>query len=200
MRVLLGQQVTGIRHTDGAVQAIEMGSQVLPVEQLVIAAGHRSPALALPGMSLPLYPLKGYSLTMPIRAEHRAPDLSITDYNRKIVYARIGAQLRVAAMVDIVGFDPALDPKRLALIKHQAQETLPNAGTYDDAIEWAGMRPATPSGVPLIGATAYRNLWLNLGHGALGFTLACGSARLLSDLMTQRAPSIEMHGLAPRVA
>jgi D-amino-acid dehydrogenase len=177
-----------------------MGAQVLPVEQLVIAAGHRSPALALPGMSLPLYPLKGYSLTMPIRAEHHAPELSITDYNRKIVYARIGAQLRVAAMVDIVGFDPALDPKRLALIKRQAQETLPNAGDYDAAIAWAGMRPATPSGVPLIGATAYRNLWLNLGHGALGFTLACGSARLLSELIARRTPSIEMQGLAPRVA
>ncbi|CAI8979603.1 D-amino acid dehydrogenase 2 [Pseudomonas sp. IT-P253] len=196
---LLGCKVTGIRHADGAVQAVEMGSQVLPVEQLVIAAGHRSPALALPGMNLPLYPLKGYSLTLPISAEHRAPDLSITDYNRKIVYARIGEQLRVAAMVDIVGFDPALDPKRLALLKRQARETLPNAGDYDVAIEWAGMRPATPSGVPLIGATVYRNLWLNLGHGALGFTLACGSARLLSELITQRTPSIEMHGLAPRI-
>lgn len=197
---LPGRTVTGIRHGDGAVQAIEMGAQVLPVGQLVIAAGHRSPALALPGMNLPLYPLKGYSLTMPIRAEHHAPELSITDYNRKIVYARIGAQLRVAAMVDIVGFDPALDPKRLALIKRQAQETLPNAGDYDAAIAWAGMRPATPSGVPLIGATAYRNLWLNLGHGALGFTLACGSARLLSELIARRTPSIEMQGLAPRVA
>lgn len=197
---LLGRKVTGIRHANGAVHAIEMDLEVLPVEQLVIAAGHRSPALALPGMDLPLYPLKGYSLTLPIRADHRAPDLSITDYNRKIVYARIGDQLRIAAMVDIVGFDPALDPKRLALIKRQAQETLPNAGDYDGAIEWAGMRPATPSGVPLIGATAYRNLWLNLGHGALGFTLACGSARLLSELIARRTPSIEMQGLAPRVA
>jgi D-amino-acid dehydrogenase len=197
---LLGRKVTGIRHANGAVHAIEMDLEVLPVEQLVIAAGHRSPALALPGMDLPLYPLKGYSLTLPIRADHRAPDLSITDYNRKIVYARIGDQLRIAAMVDIVGFDPALDPKRLALIKRQAQETLPNAGDYEDAIEWAGMRPATPSGVPLIGATAYRNLWLNLGHGALGFTLACGSARSLSELIARRTPSIEMQGLAPRVA
>ena len=196
----LGQAVTAIRHSQGAVSAIELGSEVLPVEQLVIAAGHRSPLLDLPGLDLPLYPLKGYSLTVPIGPEHRAPELSITDYNRKIVYARIGEQLRVAAMVDIVGFDATLDPKRLALIKRQARDTFAQAGDYDAAVEWAGMRPATPSGVPLLGATAYRNLWLNLGHGALGFTLACGSAQVLSELIGQRRPSIDLQGFTPRAA
>ena len=196
----LGQAVTAIRHNQGAVSAIELGDEVLAVEQLVIAAGHRSPLLALPGLDLPLYPLKGYSLTVPIGPEHRAPELSITDYNRKIVYARIGEQLRVAAMVDIVGFDATPDPKRLALIKRQARDTFAQAGDYDAAVEWAGMRPATPSGVPLLGATAYRNLWLNLGHGALGFTLACGSARVLSELIGQRRPSIDLQGFTPRAA
>ncbi|MGY2263162.1 D-amino acid dehydrogenase [Pseudomonas sp. SDO55104_S430] len=196
----MGQTVTGIRHANGSVNAIELGEQVLAVDQLVIAAGHRSPLLNLPGLQLPLYPLKGYSLTVPIGTGHRAPDVSITDYDRKIVYARIGEQLRVAAMVDIVGFDPAVDPKRLALIKRQARDTFPNGGDYEAAVEWAGMRPATPSGVPLLGATAYRNLWLNLGHGALGFTLACGSARLLSELIGQRQPSIDLHGFNHRAA
>ncbi|MDD2105745.1 MULTISPECIES: D-amino acid dehydrogenase [Pseudomonas] len=196
----LGQAVSGIRHAHGVVNAIELDDEVLPVEHLVVAAGHRSALLALPGIDLPLYPLKGYSLTVPIGAQHRAPDLSITDYDRKIVYARIGDQLRVAAMVDIVGFDPSLDPKRLALLKRQARETFANAGNYDYAIEWAGMRPATPSGVPLLGATAYRNLWLNLGHGALGFTLACASARLLSELIGQRRPSIDLQGFTARAA
>ncbi|BFT60072.1 D-amino acid dehydrogenase [Pseudomonas moorei] len=196
----LGQAVTGIRHANGSVSAIDLGEQVLPVDQLVIAAGHRSPLLALPGLQLPLYPLKGYSLTVPIGPEHQAPDVSVTDYDRKIVYARISDRLRVAAMVDIVGFDPAIDPKRLALIKRQARDTFPNAGAYDAAIEWAGMRPATPSGVPLLGATAYRNLWLNIGHGALGFTLACGSGQLLSELIGQRRPSIDMHGFNHRAA
>lgn len=196
----LGQAVTGIHHAHGVVSAIKLGDEVLPVEQLVVAAGHRSTLLALPGVDLPLYPLKGYSLTVPIGTQHRAPDLSITDYDRKIVYARIGEQLRVAAMVDIVGFDASLAPKRLALLKRQARETFANAGDYDHAIEWAGMRPATPSGVPLLGATAYRNLWLNLGHGALGFTLACASARLLSELIGQRRPSIDLQGFTPRAA
>ncbi|ROO42109.1 MULTISPECIES: D-amino acid dehydrogenase [unclassified Pseudomonas] len=197
---LLGRPVTGIRHAGDRVQALERGGQWLPVDNLVIAAGHRSGALGLPGVPMPLYPLKGYSLTVPIGAQHRAPELSITDYDRKVVYSRIGERLRVAAMVDIVGFDPAPDPRRLALIRRQARETFPRAGDYEHAIEWAGMRPATPSGVPLIGATRYRNLWLNLGHGALGFTLACGSARLLSELIRQRTPSIDLQGLTPRAA
>ena len=197
---LLGRKVTGIRHAGGAVQAIELGGEVMPVEHLVLAAGHRSAELALPGLSLPLYPLKGYSLSVPIGAQHQAPNMSITDYDRKIVYARIGEQLRVAAMVDIVGFDASLEPKRLALMKRQALETFPMAGDYAHAVEWAGMRPATPTGVPLIGASVYRNLWLNLGHGALGFTLACGSGQLLAELISQHAPSIDMQGLTPRAA
>ncbi|WP_256657737.1 D-amino acid dehydrogenase [Pseudomonas sp. R5-89-07] len=197
---MLGRKVTGLRHADGVVQAVELGHEVMPVTNVVLAAGHRSAELGLPGLSLPLYPLKGYSLSVPIGAEHRAPNLSITDYDRKIVYARIGEQLRVAAMVDIVGFDAGLEPKRLALIKRQALETFPLAGDYAHALEWAGMRPATPTGVPLIGATRYRNLWLNLGHGALGFTLACGSGQLLAELIDQRTPSIDMQGLTPRAA
>ncbi|MFJ4194623.1 D-amino acid dehydrogenase [Pseudomonas sp. NPDC089534] len=194
----LGRTVTGLRHRDGEVTAIELGDEALAVDQLVIAAGHRSPLLALPGLHLPLYPLKGYSLTVPVGEGHRAPDVSVTDYDRKIVYARIGEQLRVAAMVDIVGFDPAVDPARLALIRRQARDTFPEAGDYGAAVEWAGMRPATPTGVPLLGATAYRNLWLNLGHGALGFTLACASGQLLSELIGQRRPSIDLHGFNPR--
>ncbi|WP_431701149.1 D-amino acid dehydrogenase [Pseudomonas sp. BR20] len=197
---LLGRKVTRIRHAGGAVQAIELGGEVMPVEHLVLAAGHRSAELALPGLSLPLYPLKGYSLSVPIGAQHQAPNVSITDYDRKIVYARIGEQLRVAAMVDIVGFDASLEPKRLALMKRQAIETFPAAGDYAHAVEWAGMRPATPTGVPLIGASVYRNLWLNLGHGALGFTLACGSGQLLAELIDHHLPSIDMQGLAPRAA
>ena len=193
---MLGKTVTRLRHANGEVQAVEMGDEVLAVDQLVLAAGHNSPALRLPGMNLPLYPLKGYSLTLALADPQKAPQVSITDYDRKIVYARIGEQLRIAAMVDIVGFDPALDPKRLAQMRKLASSTFPDAGNYHDAIEWAGMRPATPSGVPILGASGYRNLWLNLGHGALGFTLACGSGRLLSELIAHRKTSIDLQGLA----
>jgi len=160
-----------------------LGGEQLEVQRLVLSAGHRSAGLALPGLQLPVYPLKGYSLTAPVGATHRAPEVSITDYERKIVYARLDDQLRVAAMVDIVGYDEAVDAGRLASMRRLARETLPQAADYAQAVEWAGMRPATPTGVPIIEATRYRNLWLNLGHGALGFTLACGSGERLARLL-----------------
>jgi D-amino-acid dehydrogenase len=199
-RLMLGQRVTAIRHADGMIQALELGEQCLGVERLVLCAGHRSASLGLPGLQLPVYPLKGYSLTAPILTGQQAPEVSITDYDRKIVYARLEDHLRVAAMVDIVGFDESLDPARLASMRQLAAATLSDAADYAQAREWAGMRPATPSGVPLLGATGYRNLWLNLGHGALGFTLACASAALLADLLAGRTPSIDLHGLSPRAA
>lgn len=182
-RLLLGRPVTRLIARDDRVAALELGGEQLEVQRLVLSAGHRSAGLALPGLQLPVYPLKGYSLTAPVGATHRAPEVSITDYERKIVYARLDDQLRVAAMVDIVGYDEAVDAGRLASMRRLARETLPQAADYAQAVEWAGMRPATPTGVPIIEATRYRNLWLNLGHGALGFTLACGSGERLARLL-----------------
>ncbi|UXZ44196.1 D-amino acid dehydrogenase [Pseudomonas soli] len=182
-RLLLGRPVTRLIARDDRVAALELGGEQLEVQRLVLSAGHRSAGLALPGLQLPVYPLKGYSLTAPVGATHRAPEVSITDYERKIVYARLDDQLRVAAMVDIVGYDEAVDAGRLASMRRLARETLPRAADYGQAVEWAGMRPATPTGVPIIEATRYRNLWLNLGHGALGFTLASGSGERLARLL-----------------
>jgi len=182
-RLLLGRPVTRLITHGDQVLALEMGNERLELQRLVLSAGHRSAGLALPGLKLPVYPLKGYSLTAPVGATHRAPEVSITDYERKIVYARLDDQLRVAAMVDIVGYDESVDAGRLASMCRLARETLPEAADYRQAVEWAGMRPATPTGVPIIEATRYRNLWLNLGHGALGFTLACGSGERLARLL-----------------
>lgn len=182
-RMHLGQPVTRLVAQDQRVIALQLGQQRLAVQRLVLCAGHRSAGLALPALTLPVYPLKGYSLTAPIGATHEAPEVSLTDYERKVVYARLDDQLRVAAMVDIVGYDESVDAGRLRSMRRLAWETLPQAADYQQAVEWAGMRPATPSGVPIIGATHYRNLWLNLGHGALGFTLACGSAERLAKML-----------------
>ncbi|MFF7107102.1 D-amino acid dehydrogenase [Pseudomonas sichuanensis] len=182
-RLHLGQAVTRLIRRKDEVVALALADRQLDVQRLVLCAGHRSASLALPGLHLPVYPLKGYSLTAPVTAAHRAPDVSLTDYERKIVYARLDQQLRVAAMVDIVGYDEAVDAARLRSMRRLAGETLPGAADYGQAVEWAGMRPATPTGVPIIGATMYRNLWLNLGHGALGFTLACGSGERLARMM-----------------
>lgn len=182
-RLHLGQAVTRLIRRKDEVVALALADRQLDVQRLVLCAGHRSASLALPGLNLPVYPLKGYSLTAPVTEAHRAPDVSLTDYERKIVYARLDQQLRVAAMVDIVGYDETVDAGRLRSMRRLAGETLPGAADYGQAVEWAGMRPATPTGVPIIGATIYRNLWLNLGHGALGFTLACGSGERLARLM-----------------
>lgn len=199
-RLLYGRPVSRLLLQGNAVRGVESLGEVIEADHVVLAAGYRSASLLPAGPRLPLYPLKGYSLTAPIAAGHRAPEVSLTDYDRKVVFARIGERLRVAAMVDIVGFDPKLEPRRLALLRAQAQDTLPEAGDYDAAIEWAGMRPATPTGVPLVGAAGPSNLWLNLGHGALGFTLACGSGQLLAERIARRHPGIDDTGFAPRMA
>jgi D-amino-acid dehydrogenase len=165
----------------------------------VLAAGIQSRDLAASaGIYLPLYPLKGYSLTMPIRAGDRAPEISVTDFERKVLYARIGDSLRVAAMVDMVGEDLSLDAKRIAGLTRQVRETMPHAADYEHLSPWAGLRPATPDSAPIIGATRYPNLWLNVGQGALGFTFACGSAKLLADCIRGKAPPFAMDGLTMR--
>jgi D-amino-acid dehydrogenase len=172
--VTAGDRVTGLETSAG----------VLAADAYVLAAGMQSRTLALTAaISLPLYPLKGYSLSAPIRRDDVAPEISVTDFERKVLYARIGDQLRVAAMVDMVGEDLRLDARRLAALTRQVRETMPRAADYTSITPWTGLRPATPDSAPLIGPTRYANLWLNVGHGALGFTFACGTASLLTDLL-----------------
>lgn len=170
---------------------------VVGADAFVLAAGIASRHLAdSAGLSLPLYPLKGYSLDAPIGPGHVPPRASITDFERKVLYARIGERLRIAAMVDLVGEDPAIDPGRLASLLRIARADLPAAGDYDRAEPWAGLRPATPGGAPIVGRTGVPGLWLNVGHGALGFTFACGTARLLAQQMSGQPTDIPLDGLA----
>ena len=180
----------------GRVTALETSAGQLGADAYVLAAGMQSRALGeTAGISLPLYPLKGYSLTAPIRPDDVAPEISVTDFERKVLYARIGDKLRVAAMVDMVGEDLSLDPKRLTSLTRQVRETMPRAADYNKVVPWAGLRPATPTSSPIIGATPCANLWLNVGHGALGFTFACGTASLLADLMQGKATPFALDGL-----
>lgn len=183
----------------GRIAGVRTASGVLQADAYVLAAGIQSRMLAqTAGVYLPLYPLKGYSLSAPIRPTDTAPEISVTDFERKVLYARIGSQLRVAAMVDMVGEDTTLDAKRLASLTRQVRDTMPHAADYDHIEPWAGLRPATPSSAPIIGATPYDNLWLNVGHGPLGFTFACGTATMLADLMQGKAAPIGLDGLTLR--
>ncbi len=181
-----GGKIVGLRSATGRLEA----------DAFVLAAGIQSRTLAATaGVRLPLYPLKGYSLTAPIRLADRAPQVSVTDFERKILYARIGDRLRVAAMVDMVGEDASVDPRRIASLTRQVMQTMPNAADYDYVTAWAGLRPATPSSAPIIGPTPYPNLWLNVGQGPLGFTFACGSARLLAGAMRGTTPPFAIDSL-----
>jgi len=180
----------------GKVTSIETSTGVMRADNYVLAAGIRSRTLAeTVGIYLPLYPIKGYSLTAPIRATDRAPEISVTDFERKVLYARIGDQLRVAAMADIVGENTAIDRQRVNGLVRQVRDTMPHAADYSELSIWAGLRPATPGSAPIIGPTPLANLWLNVGQGPLGFTFACGSARLLADLMAGKTPPIPLDGL-----
>jgi D-amino-acid dehydrogenase len=182
--------------SSGRVTGLQTSAGPLAADAYVLAAGMQSRALGeSAGISLPIYPLKGYSLTAPIRQDDVAPEISVTDFERKVLYARIGDKLRVAAMVDMVGEDLSLDPKRLDSLTRQVKDTMPRAADYTRITPWAGLRPATPNSAPIIGATRYPNLWLNVGHGPLGFTFACGTASLLADLMRGKAPPFALDGL-----
>ena len=180
----------------GRVTGLDTSAGLLAADAYVLAAGMQSRRLALTaGIALPLYPLKGYSLSAPIRQDDVAPEISVTDFERKVLYARIGDQLRVAAMVDMVGEDLSLDARRLASLTRQVRETMPRAADYTSITPWAGLRPATPNSAPIVGPTPYANLWLNVGHGPLGFTLACGTASLLTDLLSGRETPFSPAGL-----
>lgn len=167
-----GDAIIGLRTTTGSLGA----------DAYVIANGVQAQALARQAnLNARIYPLKGYSLTYALTAESRAPRVSVSDIHSKIVYARLGNRLRVAGMVDIGDGAAKLDARRVASLKRAVLRFFPELHPVGEPQAWAGLRPARPDSKPLIGGTAVRNVWINAGHGALGFTLAAGSAALLAD-------------------
>jgi len=192
--VRTGARVVALERTRDRIAAARLASgERITAEHFILsnALGAR-PLLRALGDDVPLYGLKGYSLSLPLPDDPRmAPQVSVTDYERRIVYARIGDTLRIAAMVDMGDTTTRPNPARIALLKRQVADIFPDL-RLEQAQAWAGLRPATPDSKPRIGhAKAARNLWLNLGHGALGFTLACGSAVLLRHLIDGSSPPID---------
>ena len=177
--------------------AIETDQGTYQVEELVIAAGNSSRELLKPlKMNLPIYPLKGYSLSLPFpEAAHVVPKMSVTDFAHKTVYAKLGDTLRIAAMVDIGYEKTGIRANRIQALKKSVTDTFPQLEGIDESTIWSGLRPSTPEGPPILGRTRYRNLWLNVGHGSLGFTLAAGSAEVLAELITDHRSSINLEGL-----
>jgi len=177
-----GGRIAGVRLANG---------ETLTADACVVALGSYSPLLLKPlGLRIPVYPAKGYSATFPLLEDSVAPTVSLTDDGHKIVFSRLGDRLRVAGTAEFTGYDTSLNDVRCQALVCRTQAIFPQVQT-GEADFWAGLRPATPSNVPLIGATRLANLWLNTGHGTLGWTMACGTGRLLADLMGRRPPEID---------
>lgn len=157
----------------------------------VVALGSYSPHLLAPlGIRLTIYPAKGYSVTMPVADATRAHQVSLTDDEYKLVYSRLGDRLRIAGTCELNGYDLALNEVRCQAIIRRTEELFPGAGDVTQASYWAGLRPATPSNVPYIGKTKFTNLYLDTGHGTLGWTHGCGSGQAIADIISGKTPEV----------
>ena len=182
----LGQRVMSFDLQSGRVQAVRTERGNLPCDAVVIAAGVASPRLAeMLGMKLPIYPIKGYSITVPVINAEKLARCNITDLGLKTVFAPLGKNLRVAAAAEIVGEDVQIEPKRIAQMLHAVDQLFPGACDLSAPQTWAGLRPATPNSLPIIGQAGgwASNAWVNAGQGALGLTLAAGSAARLASAL-----------------
>jgi D-amino-acid dehydrogenase len=187
----MGRTVSRIDLADGRVRALVTEAGSVRADAYVLAAGDGAAELGrTAGVVLPILPLKGYSITVRPEGGAMLPRASITDFRRKIVFAPLGDRVRVAGFVEIGNDDRSIPAGRIGALLDAAREVLGYAVVDGDLQPWAGLRPATPSGRPIIGRTPIANLYLNVGHGALGWTLAAGSARLVCDVVASRPPTI----------
>jgi D-amino-acid dehydrogenase len=191
-----GTTVERLEHDGGQITGVRLDGRIEHADCYVLALGSYSSALLAPlGIHLPVYPLKGYSLTVPITDAAMAPTSTILDESYKVAVTRFDQRVRIGGMAGVSGFDLALRPQGRATLEKVITDLYPHAGDLSRATFWTGLRPATPDGTPVIGATRMRNLYLNTGHGTLGWTMACGSGRYLADLLAGKQPQISTEGL-----
>jgi D-amino-acid dehydrogenase len=190
-----GVTVDALDVQGGRIAGVATSHGTMNADAVVLALGSWSPLLARPlGIRLPIVPAKGYSITVPTDGRKGAPFVSVTDDEYKMVYSRLGDRLRVAGTAEMSGHDTSLNQRRWTLIRDRAKGLFPDAGDYAKAEPWTGLRPVTPDSVPLIGETRIKGLWLDTGHGTLGWTMSCGSGRLLADLISGKKPEIDPEG------
>jgi D-amino-acid dehydrogenase len=199
VRFRYGVRIQKLRAAGGAMQGVEIANEdgmyeVLAADAYVLALGSFSPRLAREaGVALDVYPAKGYSATLPVLDDSRAPSVSLTDDEYKLVFSRLGDRLRVAGTAELNGYDLALNPVRCEAIVRRTLEIFPGVSRPELARYWAGLRPATPGNVPYIGKSKVDGLYLNTGHGTLGWTHGCGSGRALADLISGRLPEVDFN-------
>jgi D-amino-acid dehydrogenase len=178
-----------VRHGD-KIAGVHCNGGLMTADRYVVALGSYSTGLLKGIVDIPVYPMKGYSITVPIDNIQAAPQSAILDETYKIAITRFDDRIRAGGMAELAGFNKFLNPKRRQTIEMVVNDLLPGAGDTSAASFWTGLRPMTPDGTPIVGPTRLRNLYLNTGHGTLGWTMSCGSAKLLSDLISDIKPAI----------
>lgn len=197
VQFLMSHTVTALREVGGRLDHVEATDaegrfQTLRADAYVLAMGSLSPLYARPlGIRLPIYPAKGYSVTLPVKNPDLAHQVSLTDDEYKLVFSRLGDRLRIAGTAELNGYDRDLNRVRCEAIVRRVEQLFPGAGDTSQAQFWTGLRPATPSNVPLIGKTRVGNLYLNTGHGTLGWTHACGSGKSIARIISGQKPEVD---------
>ena len=200
VKFLYNRSIDSLMTQGDAVTGAVVNGEPMAADLVVVALGSWTTQLVKPflrGMSnLPVYPLKGFSITVPLNDPSRSPVSTVLDETYKVAITRFEDRIRVGGMAQIVGYDRSLDPAKRRTLEHVVTDLFPGAGDVSRATFWTGLRPMTPDGTPIVGPTQVRGLWLNTGHGTLGWTMACGSGKLLSDLVSGKSPAIRADDLS----
>jgi len=195
-RFRLGLNIVAIDRTGDRITGVRTDFGTVTADKYVVALGSYSPNLLSPiGIDLPVYPVKGYSITVPITDATRAPESTIMDETHKVAVTRLGNRIRVGGTAELCGYDLTLNAARRATLEHVVTDLFPHSGNVLKATFWTGLRPMTPDGTPVVGATRYSNLYISTGHGTLGWTMAAGAGRVIADIVSGRKPQIETNDL-----
>lgn len=188
--------IRGLQTAGNRIDGVLVDNEILRADVVVVALGSYSRFLLDPvGIHVPVYPVKGYSITVPITDPDGAPVSTVMDETHKVALTRLGDRIRVAGMAELNGFDMSLPQSRRDTVDFVVKDLFPQGGDVAKGEFWCGLRPMTPDGTPIIGPTRYSNLYLNTGHGTLGWTMSCGSARVVADIISARKPDIDLEGL-----
>jgi D-amino-acid dehydrogenase len=196
VRFRFGNTIEKIMASGGHVTGVATSAGMLTADAYVVALASYSPLLLRPlGLSIPVYPIKGYSITVPIDDAGGAPESTVMDETYKVAITRLGDRIRVGGTAEISGYDLRLHQARRDTLEHSVSDLFPRGGRVKEASFWCGLRPMTPDGPPIVGRAPHANLYLNTGHGTLGWTMACGSGRVLADIISGRKPEIDISEL-----
>lgn len=196
VKFIYNQDVEHLSVENNRIVSVKANGQTFTADSYLMASGCWSTQLLKGLVSIPVYPLKGYSLTIPITDESKAPMSTVLDETYKVAVTRFDQRIRVGGMAEIVGFNSKLPAARRETLEMVVNDLYPNSGAVEQATYWSGLRPMTPDGTPIVGKTPVTNLFLNTGHGTLGWTMACGSGRLVADIISGRTPDIAAEDLS----